>query len=320
MKGSAPAFCQSTEALTLKQINPVNFLIVGTGRAGTTTLYEILRRHPGIFIPRKECGYFSNPRGNFGGYRAEYANAFTPTLESYVKLFRQAKPGQLCGDISPAYLYYHQVAVPKILAETHDQLPIIIILRNPIDRAYSRYMFNVSTGRETLSFEETIEQEAKRKEENWPVGRLYTDAGYYAKPVKAYTDAFSNVLILLYERDVVSNQAEGKILKFLGLAPSPHARKHIRANISGLPRYPLLHRWMTSHSRVIRGLKDIVRSTFLYDYAIRVYRSVIETNLEKTKMKAETRVMLKDRFADDVALLARQTRLPLQEYWTDFQP
>ena len=304
----------------MKQINPVNFLIVGTDRAGTTTLFEILRRHPGIFIPqRKECRYFSNLRGNFVGYRPEYANAVTPTLEAYMKLFRQAKPGQLCGDISPEYLYYHQNAVPKILAETHDQLPIIIILRNPIDRAYSRYMLNVSTGKETLGFEEAIEQETKRKEENWPAGRLYTEPGYYAKQVKAYTDAFSNVLILLYERDVVSNQAEGKILKFLGLAPSPSGRKNIHANISGLPKYPLLHRWMTSDDRMIRGLKDIVRSTFLYDYAIRVYRSVVETNLEKTKMKAETRVMLKDRFADDVALLARQTRLPLQEYWTDFQ-
>ena len=199
-------------------IAPVDFLIVGTGRAGTTTLFEILRRHPDVFIPaRKECRYFSSQKGDFVGPSPEYANTIIHSLEDYQALFRKAKPDQLCGDISPDYLFYYQNAVPKILAETHAQLPIIIILRNPIDRAYSQYLFHVSQGRETLSFEEAIEQEPLRKAGNWPFGWLYVESGMYAEQVKAYRETFERVLLLIFERDVAGGNSVEKILPFPGV-------------------------------------------------------------------------------------------------------
>lgn len=73
----------------------------------------------------------------------KYANNVTHSLEEYRRLFKKAKPGQLCGDISPDYLYYYQNAVPKILNEKDAQVPIIVVLRNPIDRAYSSYLYHV---------------------------------------------------------------------------------------------------------------------------------------------------------------------------------
>lgn len=69
-----------------------------------------------ITIPqRKECRYFSCTRGEFAGPGPQYANKVTHSLEEYRRLFKKVKPGQLCGDISPDYLYYYQNAVPKIL-------------------------------------------------------------------------------------------------------------------------------------------------------------------------------------------------------------
>ncbi|MCY3628152.1 MAG: hypothetical protein OXG88_11000, partial [Gammaproteobacteria bacterium] len=76
---------------------------------------------------------------------------------------KKAKPGQLCGDISPDYLYYYQNAVPKILNEKDAQVPIIIVLRNPIDRAYSSYLHKIRDGREKLSFEDALNTEEERR-------------------------------------------------------------------------------------------------------------------------------------------------------------
>ena len=68
-----------------------------------------------------------------------HSNDIIKSLEKYQGLFKRAKPGSdLCEDISPDYLYYYQNAVPKILKELNAQVPIIIVLRNPIDRAYSK--------------------------------------------------------------------------------------------------------------------------------------------------------------------------------------
>ena len=299
---------------------PVDFLIVGTARAGTTTLFETLRQHPDIFVPaRKECRYFSALKGEFAGPGVQYANTVVRSLEEYQALFKPATPGQLCGDISPEYLYYHQNAVPKIFNETNAQIPIIIVLRNPIDRAYSHYLLHVRQGRETLSFEDAIKQEPLRKAENWPCGWFYVERGYYANQVKAYTNAFARVLILLFEQDIVTGKATNRILAFLGLAPHFAGGGGIHVNVGGYPKHRRLHRWLTNEDGAIRRIKNVIKATPLYDRSRRIYQRALEADLKKEDMKPETRIMLKERFAEDVDLLATQTHLPINKFWTDFQ-
>ena len=299
---------------------PVDFLIVGTARAGTTTLFEVFRQHPDIFIPaRKECRYFSALTGEFAGPGAQYANTVIRSQEEYQALFQPARPGQIRGDISPEYLYYHQNAVPKIFNETNAQIPIIIVLRNPIDRAYSHYLLHVRQGRESLSFEDAIKQESLRKVENWPCGWFYVERGYYADQVKAYTDTFSRVLILLFERDVITGLAGNKILTFLGLSAHPGGTENIHVNAGGYPKHRRLHRWLTNEDGVIRRIKNVIKATPLYDSSRRVYQRLLEADLKKEDMKPETRMMLKERFAEDVNLLADQTGLPVRQYWPDFR-
>ncbi len=131
-------------------------------------MFETLGKHPGIYIPqRKECRYFSCTLGEFAEPGPQYANNVIRTLEEYRALFKKAKPTQVCGDISSDYLYYYRNAVPKILEEKNAQTPIVIVLRNPIDRAYSSYLYHVRDGREKLSFEDTLDAEEERRTANW---------------------------------------------------------------------------------------------------------------------------------------------------------
>ena len=68
---------------------------------------------------------------NLSSPRTTSASHTTRSLAEYRDLYKQAKPGQLRGDVSPDYLYFYQNAVPKILKEINAQIPIIIVLRNP---------------------------------------------------------------------------------------------------------------------------------------------------------------------------------------------
>ena len=308
---------------TLSLINPVDFLVVGAAKSGTTTLFETLNQHPGVFIPqRKECRYFSCTLGEFAGPGPKYTNNVIRSLEEYQGLFKKAKPGQLCGDISPDYLYYHQNAVPKILNEKSAQVPIIIVLRNPIDRAYSGYLYQVRNGREKLSFEDALDVEEERQATNWTWGWFYVDGGLYAEQVKAYTDKFERVLLLLFEEDIVTGQAAEKILNFLNLDSLPQNLGNLHTNASGYPKNRMLHQVTTrvlGDEFIVRKIKDVFKATPFYATSRRIYRKILEANLKKEEMAAKTREMLKEKFQDDVALLAERTKLPVQKFWTDFQ-
>ena len=307
----------------MNQTNPVDFLVVGAAKSGTTTLFETLSKHPGIFIPqRKECRYFSCMSGDFAGPEPQYSNNVIQSLEEYRALFKKAKPGQLCGDISPDYLYFYQNAVPKILDEIHIDVPIIIVLRNPIDRTYSNYLHHVHDGREKLDFEDALDAEEERRAANWTWGWNYVDVGLYAKQVKAYTDNFERVLLLLFEEDVVTGQATEKVLNFLNLSSLPDIRADIHANVSGYPKNRLMHRVTTRviwNELIVGKIKNAIKATPLYASSRRIYRKIMEANLKKVEMAAKTREMLKEKFQEDVALLAEQTKIPVQEIWTDFQ-
>ncbi|MDE0154166.1 MAG: sulfotransferase [Gammaproteobacteria bacterium] len=308
---------------TLSQINPVDFLIVGAQKSGTTTLFETLSKHPRIFIPQlKECKYFSCMAGNYVGPGATGGNKYIKSLEEYQGLFKKAKPGQLCGDVSPDYLYYYQNAVPKILDEINAQVPIIIVLRNPIDRAYSNYLMQVRERREELTFEDALESEAERISAHWVWDWCYVDIGLYAEQVKAYMDNFDRVLVLLFEEDIVTGQATNKILDFLNLESLPQSLSNVHANRSGYPKNWLLHRMTMGvllDELIVRKVKNVIKMTPLFPGAKRIYGKIREMNLKKVDMAPQTRQMLKEKFQDDVDLLAEYTGLPVYEFWKDFQ-
>lgn len=99
---------------------------------------------------------------------------------------------------------YLITAVPKILNEVNAHIPVIIVLRNPIDRTYSNYLMKVRERQEELTFEDALESEAERLSAHWAYGWGYVDVGLYAEQVKAYLDNFERVLLLLFEEYIVT--------------------------------------------------------------------------------------------------------------------
>lgn len=128
-----------------------NFLIIGAQKAGTSSLYKYLLQHPAVLPSyQKEPHYFTIPDLYFKGehwYRGHFPTSVT-------------RRQRLTGEASPSYLFF-----PLVPARVHQLMPhvkLIVLLRDPVARAFSNYHHQVRRGLETLPFEEAIAQEPAR--------------------------------------------------------------------------------------------------------------------------------------------------------------
>lgn len=169
--------------LTNKKRKLPDFLIVGGQRCGTTSMYNYLIQHPDIepaFI--KETHFFDrNYHRGLGWYRS-----FFPVISE--------SDAKITGEATPYYLY--DPHVPKRVAAVVPSVKLIILLRNPTDRAYSHYQFEVRKGTEPFSFSEAINRELELfpSEER----KVLEDESYYS-------DQFSRFSYLgrgLYHRQI----------------------------------------------------------------------------------------------------------------------
>ena len=128
-----------------------DFLIVGVMKGGTTSLFRYLAQHPDVLPPfRKEIKYFDcNYFEGAAWYRAHF-----PLRQKFTD------GSKLTGEATPYYIF-HPTAHERV-ASAVPQAKIIIILRNPVERAYSHHQHMVRVGREPLSFEEALAAERER--------------------------------------------------------------------------------------------------------------------------------------------------------------
>lgn len=193
-----------------------NFFIVGAAKSGTTSLYEYLKASPGVFMsPVKEPHYFTSELGPASKFyycvRAE---------DEYLRLFKNSRFFQASGEASPSYLWDEQV--PQKIHSTCPDARIIIMLRNPIDRAYSHYLMDLRYGWEKhVSFYDAIISDYNSRTKGWWFSHLYVELGQYYSQVKRYIDTFGihRVKIIIFEQDFVRNPSEATsdIIKFLDI-------------------------------------------------------------------------------------------------------
>jgi hypothetical protein len=134
-----------------------DFLIIGTQRGGTTSLYRYLQAHPCIRPASTKEVHFFDMRFHKG--LAWYRGHFPTQIEQYA-VERLHGHRLVTGEASALYLFHPHT--PKRVAKTLSSIKLIVLLRNPVDRALSHYYHAIKHGWETLSFEEAIEGEEQR--------------------------------------------------------------------------------------------------------------------------------------------------------------
>jgi hypothetical protein len=140
------------------KVNIPNMFILGAAKAGTTTLYNLLKQHPQVFLSfDKEPMFFS---------RDDY---YSRGIEWYIDtFFKNSGEFTIRSEATPHYLYWAKKVSARIHAVYASQpIKFLVILRNPIQRAYSWYWNMVSEGRESLSFLDALLAEERRIRENW---------------------------------------------------------------------------------------------------------------------------------------------------------
>lgn len=215
------------------------FLIAGTQKGGTTSLYAYLAQHPSI-IPalKKEIHFFENPKIRAKGLRW-YKSHFPTVLETESK---QA----VTGEATPFMHSYH---VPRLVAEVMPKVKLIFLLRDPIDRALSHYEHNIrKAGRETLDFSEAIRKESERvltdfqtaQANEWHDDILYrrysyVSRGLYAQQLERWFKHFPKENFLILESESFYRDAQtllSNITDFLDLPPYQFDLKN-KHNVGG---------------------------------------------------------------------------------------
>jgi hypothetical protein len=206
-----------------------DFLILGAQKAGTTALYAYLRAHPALTGPAwKEVSFFDRHfwRGE-AWYRGNFPN------KVYLRAIRaRAGVDPIVGEASPSYVF-HPLA-PERAAELVPDTRLIVLVRNPVDRALSHYHHEVALGREPLPFEQALDDEETRMAGELERMRdpryfshswwnfTYQARGRYAEQLQRWLELFPHEqLLVIPSEDLLQRPREtyAHVLNFLGAPP-----------------------------------------------------------------------------------------------------
>lgn len=290
-----------------------NFLIIGAAKAGTTSIAQYLDQHPDIFIsPVKEPFFFSfeNKDINFSGPGDDQSLSLAVnTLADYRKLFNGVMSEVAIGEASTSYLY-----VPGTAETIHRHIPsvkLIVVLRNPVDAAYSSFLHQIREGFEsTIDFSEALKAERKRIDENWMFFWHYKENGYYYQKLKFYYDLFprEQIGVFLYS-DFQSNALSfmRSLFQFLEVDDAFKPDLSIRYNVSGIPRSRVLHHLMTKSKFTKKLFKPLVPKS--------LRRHARTMNLDRPVLSDCVRERLVDEYREDVLSLEKLVRKDLSHWF-----
>ncbi|MEM9138024.1 MAG: sulfotransferase, partial [Cyanobacteria bacterium P01_F01_bin.42] len=179
---------------------------------------------------------------------------------------------------------------------------LIVILRNPVDRAFSSYTHLLREGFETLPFEQSLTAEPKRIRDRWAPLWYYTQKGFYAQQLKRYYDRFpvEQLRVYLFEDLCADPMAVIRdIFTYIGVEPSfqPDLTK---LNVSGVPKNAALQRLLTRDN----PLKSFGKLLLPKPLRKRLSSQVQRRNLAaKPTLNSETRAELTELYREDVMAL-----------------
>ncbi len=238
-----------------------NFFIVGAEKSGTTSLYDLLNTHTDIFMsPIKEPNHFSKDIESLDHehkrvdpnkyFKQEILSkehmAYIRDYDQYLQLFSQSGNAKAVGEASVSYLF-SEVAAKEIFKFNPDS-KIIIILRNPVERAFSAYKMDLGIGRIKMSFSEAMKSVPR-----------YLERGLYCEQIKRYFDIFpqENIRVYLFEDLKDPTNIMYDLSLFLGLNDEYNIVTEKVSNTSMSPKYEMLNSLIYS-----LGIKSFIGKYF----------------------------------------------------------
>ncbi len=297
-----------------------DFLLIGAAKSGTTALFYYLGQHPDVFAcPVREPNFFALEGHvlNFAGPgdRGTVGKNSVTDLEIYGGLFADAEANRLAGEVSPLYLY-HEHAPARIKQHLPDA-KLIVVLRNPVDRAYASFLHLRRDGREPCTrFEDAITRETTRIQSNWEHLWHYYEMGRYATQLERYFALFdrSQIKLIRYEAFKRSPaEVVRECFDFLGVDNGFEPSFARRPNRSGEPRSRMVQWVIGGRGRLKHTLAQILPESLKG----RIVHRIQQINLKQPAMEAEVRQMLQDRYREEIEKLQELTDWDLSGWLAD---
>lgn len=203
-----------------------DFFVLGAAKCGTTSLHHYLQQHPDLYLPSvKELDFFDADEERF------YAD-----LDWYLDYFRGTEAPRT-GEATPLY-FRRTDTVPQRMHQVYGNSPplFIVLLRDPVQRAYSHYLHKVSQGTEPLSFEEALRAEDAHPDEKQYEWKSYFTDGCYADRLEHWFDHFSrDRFLILLTRDLAQTPdvIVRKTFHFLSVTRDVPVDTSVRLNQTG---------------------------------------------------------------------------------------
>ena len=279
-----------------------NLLIVGAAKSGTTSLHNYLNQHPSVFMcSPKEPHFLINKE--IGEQRISKG---VLNIEDYKALFKEASTKKYRGESSVMYLLFPEFAIKNIKKYLSNEVKIIIMLRNPVERAYSGYQhvkrYNLM---ESLSFEKALDQSENRYQNisNMTPASRYLELGMYFEQVKIFIEEFDDVHVIIYDDYKNDFNSEiDNVFKFLDLdAFKVNAdEKHM---VGGW-------QWKNDWIKSLMMKKNLFKTALKFLLPFKSLRKSIMVNLKKwntnkiEKINPEAEKWLKEYYKSDIKKLS----------------
>ena len=285
-----------------------NLFIVGFPKCGTTTLAKRLSIHTSIFLSdRKELQYFDSKYFSLKMNGPGDEKPIVDNLDDYLEKY-QGRSEPYLIDATPSYILEDQVA--KDIYKFNRDARIIIMIRNPVERAFSNYAHLVRDQREEYSFKDALEAEEERRNKNWSSFWGYKDSSFYYNRIKNYFDIFGpNRVIVLTSEELKHDQKKtiDVIIDWLGLEKQ-NIYSNVSYNKSGSPNIVLKTVNIFKKNRLIKkiGKRMISKESF---------ERFKSNNLKSLEIDETSYDVLKKEFKKDIQSVEKLTGKNLSNWY-----
>ncbi|MCZ4407828.1 sulfotransferase [Cryomorphaceae bacterium 1068] len=312
-----------------------NFFVVGVVKGGTTSLYHYLAQHPDVYLPPiKETNHFASSDISEKDFLKGYAQDVNLDLDRYIKggmketihiahvnedhhynaLFSKVEQENAIGEISNSYMICPNAA--KAIYDFNPEAKILVILRNPIRRAWSQFLMNLREAKSDAdNFIQELENDHAQNPKGWGVNHQYLELGKYSDQLKRYFDLFGKdqVLPIFFEDYKKSpDDVLASICTFLEIDASFEFDFSEKSNASALPRNAGLNRFLVN-SGIMTTAKKLTPKPLRQKLAGALYSDKNMPKLQEADAK-----WLRDYYQNEVGQLSELLEIDITKKWPEF--
>ena len=278
-----------------------DFILIGAGKSGTTSIHAYLADHPQVCTnQKKELYYFTDSTTQ----RKMRHWGVIGSLQEYEEQFSHQKEGQKIIEVST--VYYNNAGAAKLIYEHNPNVKLLMILRDPSQRAFSDYMMKIRGARSIGPVEEELANPDS----------IMVRRGQYYSQIQSFLEYFprENFRVFFFE-DFVKDRKKfyESLCDFLGIeAILPQKQYHGRKG--GQPKKMWLHKLLTKKNPIRDTAAAVMRRFVPAQQRQSLRTKLVKSNMEKARLPSATRAQLIDIYREEIDQLEQLLNVDL-EHW-----